>query len=505
MKKSKDHKADSETGDLFDKDDGKKDIPEKIADVTGDKIAATERKADVTEGKVDVTEGKVDVTGEKAEVIKEKAEVTGGKDNVTEEKAGVAEEKAYITEKEADITWKKVDITGKETSNAERKADTAIRKNDITGEKFGKIKPDNKKAGRKKTKILKTGLVIVSAVLLLLIGTVYFIIHSYINKMNLVTSGDTLISQTLDTTAADEIQDEDVNTSEPDSPEEDIKALEDSIRKNMEENSTPIKSDKDVLNVLLIGCDTRTAGGGGRSDAMIIVSINKKTQTIVATSLLRDIYLQIPGKGYNRINAAYAYGGAELLMDTIEQNFKIHIDRFASIDFYSFMDIVNAVEGVTLDVTEEEIPIINNYIEGLNKLTGEEKEKDLLTNAGTLHLNGKQALGYARNRYIGTDFERTARQRRVLEQVYGKIKNLNLIELNDLLNTILPKVTTNLTEGEIFSMILNLPAYKDYKIDQWSVPVNGTYSFLRVRGMDVIGIDFDDNITAMSDKIYMGK
>ncbi len=359
-----------------------------------------------------------------------------------------------------------------------------------------------------KSKIVRIILVSGIAALSILCLTLYLFLHNYISKLNLVTKAEPDVSITgqMDEPIAETVNQ--VTEEEPfgeDAPEEEVKTLEDKIRRNMEENSTAFMEDKEVFNILLIGSDNRSLTDTGRSDAMILVSLNKKTKAIISTSILRDIYLAIPGRGNNRINAAYAYGGADLLMDTIEQNFKIRIDRYASIDFYSFMDVIDALGGIALDVTKEEIPIINGYIEGMNKLMGQEAGTDLLTRAGTLKLNGKQALGYARNRYIGTDFERTARQRRVLEKVFDKVKKSNLIEISRLLNKILPDVTTNLTEGEIFSLILNLADYRNYKIEQWSIPKEGSYSFLRIRGMDVIGMDFNENIEEMNQRIYGDK
>lgn len=343
---------------------------------------------------------------------------------------------------------------------------------------------------------------VIILVILVLIGTSYIFIKSYIRKMNIVSTNE------LDEIEIDNNQIEDEaepydNSDEPDSPKEEIELIEDSIRSNMENNSTTILSDKNVFNILLIGSDTRSKDDRGRSDAMIVVSINKKTKKIIGTSILRDIYIQIPGKeNNNRINTAYAYGGASLLMDTIKQNFKIDIDRYVSVNFFAFMDVIDAVGGVNITVKEEEIKVMNDYIRSLNILLGNNTEQDIIIQEGEYNLNGKQALGYARNRYVGTDFERTARQRRVLEQVFNNVKGLNIIELNDLLNIILPQVTTNLTEGEIFSLILGLPSYKSYSLEQWSIPVKGSYQFLRIRGMDVIGIDFEKNIQEVRTRIY---
>lgn len=358
---------------------------------------------------------------------------------------------------------------------------------------------------------IKVALLSLLALALILSLSAYLIIRGYINKMNLVTVTDnsnelvTELQQDDEVVTQDdsELADEEADSDVPDSPQDEIDSLEEATRNNMLDNSTPIRSDKNVINILLIGSDTRKSGRSGRSDAMILVSINKDTKKLIATSILRDIYLQIPGRSSNRLNAAYAYGGADLLMETIEQNFKIKIDRYASIDFYAFMDVVDAVGGVTIDVTSEEVTVMNYYIRELNHLTNQESDKDKLTSAGALLLNGKQALSYARIRYVGhADFERTARQRRVLKQIYGHVKKLGLLELNDLMNIVLPQVTTNLTEGELLSMLLSLPTYSGYDIEQWSVPVEGSYTPLSIRGMSVLGIDFDKNMDEMNDRIY---
>ncbi len=371
--------------------------------------------------------------------------------------------------------------------------------------------------GPKGKKIKKiTG--ITAAVIAFLILCGYLLAHSYISKMNRVEalSNDGVIKETsggditdedsrLDTDSSEDILGEDASgedASGDDASPEQISSAEEAIRKNMEDKSTSVLSDKNVFNILLIGTDNRKVGENSRSDAMILLSINKKSKTITSASLLRDIYLQIPGKNNNRLNAAYAYGGPSLLMNTIEQNFKVSVDRYASVDFYVFMDIIDAVGGVTIEVTKEEIPIINNYLAELNSLRGEKEGTDYLQEAGVLKLNGKQALAYARNRYIGTDFERTARQRRVLSEALQKVKKLNLIQLNSLLNKLLPQITTNLTEGEIFSMILSIPKYAGYKMDQSHIPVDNSYQFMRIRGMDVITLNFDKNIKALQEQLY---
>lgn len=377
------------------------------------------------------------------------------------------------------------------------------------------MEPMRSSSIKRKVKIVV--LIIVAAIVVFLVSA-YTIIHGYINKMNIVTvtedsgtnsiSGDTEnLAENSDKkeTKIEELvpESEEADQNIPEASENEISSIEEDIQKNLKEGSTPIKYDEDVLNILLIGSDTRTEGGSGRSDAMILVSINEKKKTITVTSLLRDIYLQITGKKNNRINAAYAFGGADLLMETIEQNFKIQVDLYASVDFYTFIDVVDAVGGVTIEVMDKEIPYMNTYIRDMNKLIGQQGEYDCLTKAGAQLLNGKQALGYVRNRHVGNnDFDRTARQRKVLEQIFRQVKGLNLKEITELLNIVLPRITTNITEGEIFTLILSLPSYINYNLEQWSIPMSDTYSSRRIRGMAVLGIDFEANIDELHSKIY---
>lgn len=240
-----------------------------------------------------------------------------------------------------------------------------------------------------KSKRIKTIVCVLISLILTLLISIFLFVNNYIEKMNLVkpqaeeTSLVTSTENVMELDPEQETKPEDQPVEEPeddpsapDSPEEDIAIVEDKIQKNMQENSIPILDDEDVFNILFIGSDTRKSGGNGRSDSMIAISINKKVKTITATSFMRDIYLQITGKSSNRINEAFSYGGADLLMDTIEQNFKMHINRYVAIDFFAFIDIVDSIGGVTLEVTEKDIPVINFYIMEINRLTAQEEAKD---------------------------------------------------------------------------------------------------------------------------------
>lgn len=181
-----------------------------------------------------------------------------------------------------------------------------------------------------------------------------------------------------------------------------------------------------VKNVLVIGTDTRDPDEErGRSDSMILVSLNSKTHQIYMTSFMRDAYVDIPGQGSAKLNAAYSYGGPELLMDTIEENFDVHIDDYVMITFAACAAMIDAVGGVELEISDREAEAVNEIlISEVNEIMGDDREDDLLDGGGKLKLDGKQALSYSRIRYVGNaDFERTERQRTVMEQVMGKIKS----------------------------------------------------------------------------------
>lgn len=359
---------------------------------------------------------------------------------------------------------------------------------------------DSTNKSKKKKVLIILGSIL--GAILLLLGIGYVVLRSYIGKINYVP---------LDEVEEEILDEEDIDWDEEligevgedgvDHGEE----YDEMIAKNLEKQSVDIMKDKDVLNVLLIGTDNRTSGKRGLSDSMIIVSINSKTKQIVATSLLRDIYLSIPGKQNNRLNAAYIMGGTKLLIDTIESNFKIHIDKYATVDFFSFIHIVDKVGGVTIEITQDELRHFNNYVAHINSLINEEETDGQLASAGTYLLEGKQALAYSRIRYVGTDFARTARQRLVLELMFNKMKDLGVIDLADLMNDIFPEVTTDFSYNEILGLVLKVPTYLNYDIVSWSIPMKGTYKDITVRKMAVLGIDFEKNIDAMYQKIYLGQ
>ena len=183
-------------------------------------------------------------------------------------------------------------------------------------------------------------------------------------------------------------------------------------------------SDKDVVNILLIGTDARAVDESARSDVMMLVSMNRESKKLVMTSLMRDIYTDIPGYGSNRLNAAYAFGGAELLIETLEADFGIRIDNYAAVDFFDFAGVIDVMGGVDLELTTAEVDFINEQT-----YSGEQAQLGVGTGSvylnyssdGWYHLNGSQTLAHCRNRSsAGSDFDRTGRQRAVLYAAIGR-------------------------------------------------------------------------------------
>ncbi len=208
-------------------------------------------------------------------------------------------------------------------------------------------------------------------------------------------------------------------------------------------------------NIVLFGIDDAD-GYNGRSDCIIIFSINETTKKVKMTSIYRDTYVEVPGHGYTKINHAYAYGGAALAMSTINRNLDLDITEFVTINFGVVKDIVDAVGGVKITVTSQEA-----------------KQIPGITKAGTQTLNGEQALAYGRIRKIDTDYKRTERMRTVVDAVFTKVKKMSVTELNNLANKILPEIHTNITKSEITEVMTDVPSYSIGNSMGWPYEVKG--------------------------------
>ncbi len=214
---------------------------------------------------------------------------------------------------------------------------------------------------------------------------------------------------------------------------------------------------KDYRNIVLLGVDSQDGSfSNTRSDCIIIVSINKKTNDVNLTSVYRDTYVEIDGHGLDKITHAYAYGGPELAMSTLNKNLDLNITEFVTVNFETVKTVVDSIGGVTIKVTDAEATQISG-----------------LSSGGTYTLDGEQALAYSRIRKIDSDYQRTERMRTVIEAVFDKVKTLGVSELSNFVDTILPLISTNLSSNEIISMLPAVPFYSIKNSEGWPYEVRG--------------------------------
>lgn len=238
-----------------------------------------------------------------------------------------------------------------------------------------------------------------------------------------------------------------------------------------------------IVNILLVGQDRLEGEGRTRSDSMILCTFKKRTKELVLTSFLRDLYVEIPGHGSNRINAAYAYGGMELLEETLEHNFNLSIDGTVEVDFSGFAQIVDRLGGVDIELREDEASLISD-------------ETGIETFAGMQHLCGYQALNYARIRKLDADgdFSRTSRQRKVMNAVVDAYRDAKLSTVLLLMNDVLPMISTDMGAGEIMGYALELfPMISGAKIRQEHIPAAGSFRNQNIDGMAVLVPNLEEN------------
>lgn len=264
-----------------------------------------------------------------------------------------------------------------------------------------------------------------------------------------------------------------------------------------------ILSNANIQNILLIGSDTRGGETYGRSDSMMIISIDKTTKQVKATSILRDTYLKIEGMRDNRINAAYAYGGPKLLKDTIEKNFRVKIDNYVQVDFSSFRKLIDLVGGVQVTLTKAEADELNNNYSSYFGEAATKQSGGMVTfRAGTMTLNGASALGYSRIRHIDSDFGRTQRQRTVITALMSSAKHSNLFTMLNIANEIFPLITTDLTNTQIMDFAKNFSVLTSRDLQQCHLPDNGAYKSQTIRSMSVLVPDIEKNKKVLWKFIY---
>lgn len=245
---------------------------------------------------------------------------------------------------------------------------------------------------------------------------------------------------------------------------------------------------EDIVNLLLIGQDANE-GNGTRADTIILCTFNKPDNTITMTSFLRDLYVRIPGYHKDRINAAYAFGGVQLLNETLRENFNVEVDGNVQVDFDHFEEIIDLLGGVTMELTAAEARCINSHVAGSDMTEG------------THLLNGKQALAYVRNRKdVDGDFSRTNRQRKLLRALVQAYQSQKLTQMLGLLDDILPMITTDISAADLTTYALTLfPMLTSAQIKTQSIPVEDGFRYARVDGKSVLMPDMEKNKQALCD------
>lgn len=256
-----------------------------------------------------------------------------------------------------------------------------------------------------------------------------------------------------------------------------------------------------LKNILLIGVDAREGEDAEktRSDTMMLVTIDTRNNQIKLTSFLRDMYLEIPGYREDKLNAAHSHGGTQLLVDTLEYNFKIRIDNYMLVSFEMFTTIIDKLGGVDVEITEKEAKYINSKdhmaLEDVyafpDKLSG-----------GMQHFTGAQALWYSRIRYLDSDFMRTARQRKVITALVKKATQQSPTDLLNMAEEIMPMIRTDLTEDEIMDLGLHALSYLKYDIVQQQIPADGAYQSGKRRSQSVLLPDMDKNRSVLKSFVF---
>ncbi len=337
------------------------------------------------------------------------------------------------------------------------------------GGKYLSHKPVTAKKKSKKKVILIVLVSLLVAIALCVVGFIWYYNYllSLITRPEDVTVPPTSAAATEAVTEA--VEDPTVGTTVP------------------EETWPEVKSDENITNILLVGQAARPGEEALIADTMILCSINRETKTLTMTSLMRDLrlvwpeYVDVNGKkhtGNNRINMAYnmgyrwdgnVQGGMNLLESIIEYNFGVEVNHTVEVNFDVFQQVLEMLDGVLIDLNEEEIKYLQENYPASN--TGKTLKP------GVNRLSPYLALGYARMRKVGHgDFERTERQRKVITSLIWSLQRTNIFEINKMFTTLLPSITTDMTNKEITNYALEfIPMLKDIKIQSQRIPFDDTY------------------------------
>lgn len=259
--------------------------------------------------------------------------------------------------------------------------------------------------------------------------------------------------------------------------------------------SSEVEHEEGYTNIALFGLDSRenSLGKGNRSDTIMIASLNNETKEVKLVSIYRDTLLQLDDGSYNKANSAYSFYGPEGAISLINKNLDMNIEKYVTVNFNALVDVIDAVGGLDIEMTEEEVVHMNNYCVETSEVTGKSYTKIEPEVAGTYHLNGVQAVSYSRIRYTaGGDFERASRQRHVLELIANEAQSMSLGTINKIIDKVFPQVSTNFTLTEMVSYAKD---FAEYTLgDSLGFPSKNTTDMLNEVGSVVIPDTLSTNV-----------
>ncbi|XZH36536.1 LCP family glycopolymer transferase [Clostridium perfringens] len=259
-------------------------------------------------------------------------------------------------------------------------------------------------------------------------------------------------------------------------------------KENLSINEKKVKEEKHIKNIALFGIDA-PKGKAGRSDAIMILTLDEEHKVMKLTSIMRDSYVDIPGHGDDKITHAYAFGGPELAMKTLNENFKVNVEDFMAVNFTSLPEIIDKLGGVKINIIPEEI----HHISGI-------------TSPGEQVLNGEQALTYSRIRYAtGGDYKRTERQRVVLEAVFEKLKATPTKEYPSLIDDFLPYIETNMSSMDMIKLATDAAPLVKENLETARFPLDGYCDGKMINGVWYLVYDRQATLNQIQEYIYNNK
>lgn len=257
---------------------------------------------------------------------------------------------------------------------------------------------------------------------------------------------------------------------------------------NLSIDKAQVEKEKHIKNIALFGIDA-PKGKAGRSDAIMILTLDEEHKVMKLTSIMRDSYVDIPGHGDDKITHAYAFGGPELAMKTLNENFKVNVEDFMAVNFTSLPEIIDKLGGVKINIIPEEI----HHIPGV-------------TSSGEQILNGAEALAYSRIRYAtGGDYKRTERQRVVLEAVFEKLKSTPIKEYSSLIDDFLPYVETNMSSMDMIKLATDVAPLVKGNLETARFPLDGYCDGKMINGVWYLVYDRQATLNQIQEYIYDNK